>query len=275
MIPYQEKFISSEKIPDALKTAFHHFNNSIGTSYSEANVKIGYFTPEDFTTVFRKFCEKDFPSWLKEDYSRLSYFSDMQASAFIEGDKAGILINTFVPFTYTEWVHDLTHELAHIYAVQNEYLGRSFYDEHCSNKDIPVNEDVIYIGYAVWREFIADYITAFTTPHKPRPDLDVFMADIREFDSLTMSIDKDSFGAISLILVALFTCQEYMDAQDKEGFYKLLADRKPVDLDEYGKLIDHVFDKVNDEKTEPHIIDVDFIETFGSLVRQLIFGRCF
>lgn len=270
---YHRKHISAEEIPNALRVAFWRFNETIGTSYSEANVKIGYFTLDNFVDVFRKFCEIDFPEWLREDYTNPSFYLDMQASAFVEGDKAGILINTSAPFSFFEWVHDLTHELAHIYAAQNEYSGRSFYNEHCCNTDLSVSEDVVYIGYAVWREFIAEYITAFTTPHEPHPSMEHYFLDIRRFDSEIRNCGKVSLRAMSMVLTAVFTCQDYMDAESKEEFLEILEEKKPLNLKEYGKLIDTIFDKVNDENVDPHIIDEDFMETLGSLVRYIISNR--
>lgn len=270
MLSHQEPLVSADRIPDALKVAFRQFNEAIGTSYSEATVKIGYFTFDNFPTVFKNFCEHDFPSWLNENYTNPSYWSDMQASAYVEGNKAGILINTSIPFTFSEWTHDLTHELSHIYATQNEYLGRSFYNAHCRDEGVSIYEDTIYIGYAVWREFIAEFITAFASPHELLQSISVFMPDIREFDLLIRDVSKDGLRAVSLILSALFTCREYMYAQSKEEFFEMLTIRKPVSLEKYGKLISFIFDKVNDKKSEPHIIDVEFMDTLGSLVRFLI-----
>lgn len=270
---FQEEYLPIEKISVALRESFYRFNKYIGASFSEANVKVGYFTMDNFVEVFREFCKDDFPEWLREDYTNPSYCEDMQASAFVDGDKAGILINTSVPFSFFDWVRDLAHELAHIYAVQNEYEGRSFYDEHCDGGNIPVGEDVVYIGYAVWREFIADYIAAFTTPEVPRPSLDSCFLTIQEQNSIISGVGKRALRAVSMVLAAIFTCQDYMDAADKEEVWNILKAKKPVNLEEYGKLLSFIYNKVNNENIEPHVINEDFIGALGSLVLELVHNR--
>lgn len=270
---YHKKHIDAEEIPLALGVALKQFNDAIGTSYSEESIKIAYCTFETFPSVYKKFCKSDFPSWLLEDYTNPAFYADVQAAAFVEGDKAGILINTSVSFSMDEWVHDLMHEIAHIFAAQNEYLGRSFYTECCDNEDISVYEDTMYIGYAVWREFIADYITAFTTPHEPRPGIEQYRLDIKRFDSVIQDYSRVSLKAVSLVLAAIFTCKDYMDAESLEEFREILEKKNLLNLNEYDKLIVAIFDKVNDETIEPHIINEDFIDTLGSLIRHIVSNR--
>lgn len=269
---YQKRYIDAEEIPLALEDAFERFNDAFETKYSLENVKIGFFTFQNFPSVFRKFCESDFPSWLFENYENPSFYSDAQAMALVEGSSAGILINVSVSFSYLEWVNTLIHELSHIYATQSEYGGRSFYRECCCDADLSAEEDMLYIGYSVWKEFIADYLTVFATA-QPLLTLYRYRGEIKRFDSMITNLKPTSLKAVSLVLVAVFTSKEHLTTESKEEFLDVLEKKTVLNMDEYRNLMKLILDHVRSVETEPQIINDSFIDELGSLVRKIVIDR--
>lgn len=270
---FQKKFIETSEIPLALNEAFRFFNEAFDTDFSEANIITAYFTFENFPSVYKEICEQHFPSWLSEDYTNPQFYNDAQAMALVNGNKGGILINTSVQFSFYEWVESLTHELSHIFAVQSEYYGRDFYLECCSNPQLSPAEDMLYVGYTVWKEFIADYLTVFATPYKPLIPLYRYRGEINRFDSMVTNLNKTSLKALSLVLVAIFTSKEFLTTKSKEDFLETLIKRCSLNMSEYHDLINTVFDHLRDANTDAHIINEEFIDDIGSLVRRIVVGR--
>lgn len=60
--------------------AFELLKKATGASYSDANVKIGYFTFDNFPIIYKEFCENDFASWLEEDYTNPSFYQSDNCS---------------------------------------------------------------------------------------------------------------------------------------------------------------------------------------------------
>lgn len=269
---YQKRYIDAEEIPLALEEAFARFNDDFNTVYSFENIKVAFFTFETFPMVYREFCENDFPSWLEEDYTNPRFCSDAQAMALVEEANAGILINISVPFSYFQWVRALLHELSHIYAVQSEYGGKSFYRECCTNTELSAEEDMLYIGYTVWKEFIADFLTVIVSP-EPLITLYRYRGEIKRFDSVITSLKPDCLKAMSLVLVAVFTSKEHLETESKEKFLEILESKNVLDMEEYRELIQLVLDHIRNEAFSSQMITDDFIDEFGSLIRKIVIGR--
>lgn len=269
---YQKRYIDAEEIPLALEEAFARFNDDFLTDYSFDNVKVAFFNFETFPTVYREFCENDFPSWLEEDYTNPRFCSDAQAMALVEEANAGILINISCPFSYFQWVKALLHELSHIYAVQSEYGGRNFYRECCSNTELSAEEDMLYVGYTVWKEFIADFLTAIVVPESP-VTLYRYRGEIKRFDSVITGLKPNCLKAMSLVLVAVFTSKEHFETESKEKFLEILKSKNVLDMEEYRELIQLVLDHIRNEAFSPQMITDDFIDEFGSLIRKIVIGR--
>lgn len=271
---YQKQYIDPEEIPFALAEAFAYFNDEFGTEYSTDNVKIGFFTFQTFPSVFRKFCENDFPTWLYEDYENPNYCIDAQSMALVEGSNAGILINISKPFSFVDWIITLIHEIAHIYAAQTEYGGKNFYRECCCDADLPSEEDMLYIGYSVWKEFIADYLTSFTSIWKLKT-LYQYRGEIKRFDAAVTNLKPNSLKAIELVLVAIFTSKEHFAANSKEEFIDILEKKTVLNMDEYRDMIKLIFDHIHNERTAEHVINDEFIDELGSHVRKIVIDREF
>ena len=269
---YQKQYIGADEIPFALNEAFSLFNSTFDTNYSLSNVKVSFFTFQTFPKMFHDFCEADFPSWLAEDYTNPSFYRDTQAMALVEEDKAGILINISVAFSYWEWVKALLHELAHIYATQKEYNGKSFYTQCCSNNDLCAEEDMLYIGYTVWKEFIAEYLVIFAMPTPPI-SLYRYRGEIKRFDLMIKDLKPDSLSAMSLILVAVFTSKEHLTTRSKENFLEILKEKHVLNMDEYHHLIHLIIDHIRNDQFEPQIITDDFIDELGSMIRKIVVER--
>ncbi|MDO5123110.1 MAG: hypothetical protein Q4D44_00405 [Eubacteriales bacterium] len=273
MTIYQNPSIEPDEVPIAMKEAFRCFNDAFDTEYSEDNVKIAYCTFETFPQVYEDFCSKCFPSWLAEDYMNPAFYMDTNASALVEGENSGIIINTSVPFPFFEWVNSLTHELAHVYATRNEYHGQSFYEKHCCDPSLSAEEDMIYIGYQVWKEFIADYLTAYARPYMVPMTLYQLRSQIKQFDSVIRDLKPTSLKAITLVLVGIFTSREFLTSRDKEAFLSLLKEKKVVDTEEYKGLIRTVIDHLCREDIEPFCINEWFMDDIGNQVRSLVTGK--
>ena len=67
------------------------FNDFIESDIDQNNVKLLFFTKEDAVQKYEEMCWC-FPQYLSEPYTAEGFFTDVAASAFVNGDRYGILI---------------------------------------------------------------------------------------------------------------------------------------------------------------------------------------
>ena len=73
-------------------SALDIFNDFIKSDIDQNNVKLLFFTKEDTVQKYEEMC-RDFPQYLSEPYKAEDFFTDVAASAFVNGDKYGVLGN--------------------------------------------------------------------------------------------------------------------------------------------------------------------------------------
>lgn len=63
------------------------FNEKLDTDISEDTVLVEFFTTENGTTVYERFCSANFPQCLSEPFREDGYFDDIAAQAFVNGHR--------------------------------------------------------------------------------------------------------------------------------------------------------------------------------------------
>jgi len=266
----QKPVIDEQEIPIALSVAVELFNDTYGADFILSEMKVAYCTMSTFSETYGKLCSKYFPSWLKENYKAESFYEDTLASALVEGNNVGILINTTYSFSFTEWVRVLLHELAHLYAVQNEFNGENFYKEYCADADIRMTDDMMYIGYSVWKEFIADFMSVYACPYYPIGTIYHYRKNIKDTESEISGFNALSFRAASLLLAYLFGSKDFATAKTWEEYWTKVESRKLFDCAMYKNLVHLVYNHLKSKAHLPHEISEDFIAEIGCEIHGII-----
>ena len=253
---------------DALLCAAETLNERLGTEFSEDNLVLHCFQTENQQEVFEQFCKQYFPDRLTDRYKEDGYF-DFHASAFIdEGENSvdGILLRTDVERSPATLYHILLHELAHIFCTHNELGGDNFYKRYCMDDTLSSEEDgAVNVGYAVWRELIAELIASETDDNCDFLSLedkeDILRYYMEELE------DGDRKLAVSMILCEALTSREGEPAETWGDTKKKVEKYKPFDDPLFMDLLELVFRKLRKNFVE---IDRDFILELGSLYLFLV-----
>lgn len=88
------------------------------------------------------------------------YIDTFGAQAFVNGTLYGILLHSGAADNPAGRYEIILHEMSHIFRIAKEANGANFFHTYCVDDE----SGVIVAGYAVWREFIADYMAAHITP---------------------------------------------------------------------------------------------------------------
>lgn len=266
----QKPVIDEQEISIALSEAVKIFNDTYEADFILSEMKVAYCTMSTFSETYERLCSQYFPSWLKENYKSESFYKDTLASALIEGDNVGILINTSCSFPFAEWVRVLLHELAHLYAVQNEFNGANFYKEFCADTDIHMIDDLMYIGYSVWKEFIADFMSVYACPYYPIGTIYQYRKRIKESELQINGFNAYSFRAASVLLAYLFGSKEFAVAKSWDEYWTKVESRKLFDCEMYKNLVHLVYNHLKTKAHLPHEISEDFIAEIGCEIHGII-----
>lgn len=141
---------------ETYRKAISAFNELMGTDYSIENPELIAINKKNGVAkkneVIQRLHSRSTP------VSRFSQISHISAEAILgmDGDrvsgKAAILYREDVPFDILPEAV-LVHELGHIFAQKREYNGYFFEDT------VPDGDVELYSGYALWKEFVADYFS--------------------------------------------------------------------------------------------------------------------
>ena len=71
---FTKAYLTSDEILEVLDHALNSFNVTFDSDYSRDDILVGFFTFADFPSVYERFCKKNFPSWLKEDYTNPAFY---------------------------------------------------------------------------------------------------------------------------------------------------------------------------------------------------------
>lgn len=263
-----EGYLNKKEIIYVLDDALELFNNKYNTNYTQANIHIDFFKLKNFPEVYEKFCRDRFPRWLREDYTNPDFYKYTYASAFVEGDNFGILIRSSAKFVYGVWLEIILHELGHIFATTHEYDG-DYYHEHCEDDSPVENPDMHYMGYTMWKEFIADILSQNALPLKARHSINQNSDRIFAWEEDIVGNDKTSISSLGRMLAAIFTTTDFYNTDEWEPFERKVRSLGIGRGTLYLPICQDIFYRLKAKKDKPHLISPDFIFVMGEHVMQI------
>lgn len=200
-----EKRTKREFIESVIEICKSIFNDAFGPDFSKNNsLKVAFCTVENCAAVYEYFCTQFFPLYLAEGYDKASLFT---AQAFTNTDDGiyGILICLDAEQPTSGWYQIILHEMSHIFCITREIGQDNFtakYLESVNKKSL--KDGCMHIGYAVWREFIADYIAYQLNPILAPLSLSRLRELVRELDEDIYAGNPDRAVSASLVLTYIF-----------------------------------------------------------------------
>lgn len=245
--------IKREYIEDVINDCKLIFNAAFADQFfHDDNLKIAFCTSADQASVFEEFCGKYFPLYLDKNYSRTDYFA-AQAMTNVPENICGILICLDTPDEGEIWYQIILHEMSHIFCITNELDGENFQDKCTKEK---TGGDVHYyfstVGYAVWREFIADYIAIPITPLMKPISLVNLRENVRKLDEGVNRANPECSQDCSQILSYIFTYPKIKNARDVKSVFRILKKNRIFATKErsqdYYPIIEAIFVQLKQEK---------------------------
>ena len=269
--------MENEKYDQLVNQAFQMFNAQMNTDYSFDNVEVLYLTAENADKEIAEFL-KMFPDDVEEEMLEPGYYKKIKGEAFVTENKFGFVVRTDIEERGLYWRHIVLHELSHIYCVTHELKdGSNFFKRYCiGNPEESSLDGIINGGYAIWREFVAEFLARL---------LDFDMADFalrgntKEINGL---LDEIAGGKpfiktrITDMLLSIMTSKEIIQAPDKEAAFEKLKRFNKLQTCSWQRLLGTVYDQVFDPDKDVWEIDYDFIECLGnnymSLCMEVVYG---
>ena len=254
-----------EYIKSVIETSKQDFNNALGRAFfKDDNLKVAFCNFEHRATIYEAFCQEFFPLYLADCYSRTDTFT-AQAFTNIENGIYGIMICLGTDHVPREWYKIILHEMCHVFCIVYELGGDNFTDKYSKINmgDTPQHRN-ISAGYAIWREFIADYIAFHCNPwtHPPLTDL---RKAIRELDEEVNVSNPDSTRNCAQILTYIFLDPKVYTAKDDTAVFQFLEKNRIFATKErsgdYHRVISLIFEQL--KRKDCWIIDPEFIEELG------------
>lgn len=219
---YDSRCTKKEYIESVIETCKQIFNETLGQNFfKDNNLKVAFCNSENSAAVYEEFCKQFFPLYLGEGYSRTTY----TAQAFtneIDG-VYGILVCLDTGPESGEWYQIILHEMSHIFCIIHEIDGENFSAKYSKNNMGGQPEYWnIYIGYAVWREFIADYIASQIHPLMRPPTLTKLREVVRELDKGINRDNPDRAQDVSQLLQYIFLYPKIRAATDTATIIQFL-----------------------------------------------------
>ncbi len=265
-----EGYLNKKEIIYVLEDALELFNNKYNTNYSQANIHIGFFKSKDFPEVYERFCTEHFPRWLREDYTNPDFYKYTYASAFVEGENYGILIRSSAKFNYGQWLEIILHELGHIFATTHEYDG-NYYHEHCEDDSPVENPDMHYMGYTMWKEFIAEYLAQNALPPKTWQSIIQCSDKIIAWEEDIVGNDKTSISSLGRMLAAIFATTDFYNGDEWKSFEQKICNIYDDGGLLYKAICHEIFDRLKTKKDKPYVISPDFIFIMGEHVMEITY----
>jgi len=266
-----------EEIIECCKTIF---NSVIGSHFlNSQNLKVEFFHLENGVAVYEQFCKQYFPSHFSkyyDDYTKEGYMGSFVAQAFINGDVYGILCSLDADVEPNYWYEVILHEMTHIYCTTHETKGGNFFEKYCLDEEgVAELNGAMGAGYAVWREFIADYWGAEFAPFSSPLSLAQVREKVRDLEE---NVDAENPAAkvlVSQILAYIFRNPTVHRAENAADAYKTLEKNRifasKARTKCYKQLIETVFEQLlkdNYWKISPF-----FIEDLGSAYIGMLVWR--
>lgn len=269
------RIVGGNDIGKIIESCKHRFNQWCGFDFfHEDNLKVKILTPEEGIAGYERFCKQYFPSYLDEysdDYTAEGYIDTFGAQAFVNGALYGILLRSGEANDPPGWYEIVLHEMSHIFCIVHEKGGTNFFRTYCVDSE----NGAITVGYAVWREFIADYISVRINPFFHWITTGELRERVRFWDRDIFAPTKDAEAAASCLLADIFSNKQVNSFSNARDILQYLnANRifpSKAILEYYTILLETIFQQVS--KNEFWKISVDFIESVGSAYLGLLMHK--
>ena len=249
------------------------FNKVTGADYSPDNIVIRFCT---LKTIHDQYIDITNHYGFHAETRSLDDFRRQLAEAFVgptdidsPDHHDGILLRIDPPAEFSkpeQYMSVIVHELAHIYACTHEiasarYAGKRFYDLYCSGTPSSFSDRVsdgqVNSGYAVWREFIADYITNRVIPHT-HTSLVESASTLQEISHSVRVGVPSAKVSLSSYLSIIMDSEEYVSSKSWSQFEKVLTS---LELP-FVSLVQLIYENLH--SGEFYEISLDFIKDLGS-----------
>lgn len=266
--------MNEENIYGIFLQAMTLFDSKMNYDFSPDNVMIAFCTLKNIREVYTSFTKRY--GFHSENRSMESFRSQL-AEAFIgktdidsPGHVDGILIRTDPPVEFDKqeyYMLIIVHELAHIFSCANEIktariAGEGFYDLYCSGAPSSSAESItdgqINGGYAVWREFVADYMAGMVLDH-PHRSLKDIKQNLFELASNVKAGNPSAKTSLSRYLSMAFDSTEFKAAKTWGNFEAALSS---LELP-FISVIELIYRHLQHDKY--YEITLEFIQELGAL----------
>lgn len=262
-----------EYIEDVIDDCKLIFNAAFADQFfHDDNLKVAFCTSADQASVFEEFCGKYFPLYLDKNYSRTDYFA-AQAMTNVSEDICGILICLDTLDEGEIWYQIILHEMSHIFCITNELDGENVHVKYSKEKmgDDP-RYHFLHVGYAIWREFVADYMASELNPFSETYSLTDLRKVVRQLDK-NVNLDHPERAQIySQILVSVFQNPRVAQAADASDAVQILEKNRvfpPQNRRNYCATMELLFHQLAQEPFWK--LNVDFIEKLGETYLKILF----
>lgn len=281
-------FRYSEKKADIDQQALSHLMESCAVQFNSFvaeeffkndNLIVAFFVPSEGVKVYEEICSKYCPSHLDEDYRSAGYMESFVALALPGKPKNAIMVRVDQTNVHpTEWRHLILHEMAHIYCAQNEFGGKNFYQEHCADDEGDVRRNgIINAGYAVWREFIADYMAVVIDIDYIRLTIPQLKTEVKNLSESIYWGNPNAKTAASILLAYILTSKAVRRSENFDEAFSFLQKHKFITDDNrspfFYAMVELCYQRTH--SADFYRIDLDFIMKLGRAYLSVISGTKF
>lgn len=270
---YNSRCPKKEYIESVIEICKQILNETLGENFfKDNNLKVAFCNSKNGAAVYEEFCEQFFPLYLGEGYSSTTLFT---AQAFTNEQDGiyGILVCLDTGPESDEWYQIILHEMSHIFCITHEIGGENFSTKYSeANMGSKPKYWNVNIGYAVWREFIADYIASRINPLMCPIALTELRETVRELDE---GINKDNFHRtqdVSKLLWYIFLYPKCHAAMDVATIFRFLEKNRVFATKArsrlYQEIIALIFEQLQRESYWE--ISLQFIEKLGMAYLLLV-----
>lgn len=256
-----------EHIESVIHNCKRFYNDTLNeTFFRDDNLKVAFMTLENGVEVYETFCGQFFPKYLRENYTAPGYMESFTAQAFVNKNVYGILIRLDTGVNPNAWYQIVLHEMSHIFCLVHEIGGEDFFEKYCVNKTENTMENgMICAGYAIWREFIADYIAVQINPFFRPISMLELKKEVSELDKEWSSTNPNAKVLVSHMLADILLNTKVRQQENPEAILQLLEKEKvftsKVPGTSYAGMIRILYKQLRRE--ECWKIDVDFVWELG------------
>lgn len=242
------------------------FNDASGLDFSKNDcLKIAFCTFENRAAVYEDFCKRFFPLYLAEYYNRNIIFT-AQAFTNVDDEIYGILICLDMEQEDSDWYQIILHEMSHIFCITHEIARDNFTAKYLNDTTSKTLKNItLHVGYAIWREFIADHIAYQLNPFIRPLSLTELRKGVRELDAKICLDNPDQAENISQVLTRIFAASRIQKAADIEDVFQVLKRNRIFSsqkrCEQYRELISLIFRQLEEEYFWE--ITPQFIERIG------------